>query len=157
MDSIRTIRDTQNDIKIISKRLEILETKKEELHSRYLGIHSASGEMFKGSKENYSKVIAYLHKFEVEKQSNGLSIKEEIDQLTDKKIYLLGQLEKMHSTLKELKGIEYQLYYKMAVDGLKTTEAVEAVAEENYMTDRQVWKYYKKVKEFSESSVKKVK
>lgn len=149
MDSIRTIRDTQNDIKIISKRLEILEMKKEELHSRYLGIHSASGEMFKGSKENYSKVIAYLHKFEVEKQSNGLSIKEEIDQLTDKKIYLLGQLEKMHSTLKELKGIEYQLYYKMAVDGLKTTEAVEAVAEENYISKETAWRRYKNIKKLT--------
>lgn len=57
--------------------------------------------------------------------------------------------------------IEYRIYLKM-LNGLSPTKAIEEVASENYIndiipnTERQIWKYYKNLKNilnFSETSV----
>lgn len=55
---------------------------------------------------------------------------------------------KIAKNLKDLVGVEYELYYEIVINGLNVTKAVDKVAFKYDMDVSSIWKnYYKKVKD----------
>lgn len=78
----------------------------------------------------------------------GLSLDEEIEKLTGEMSSLSKLLKDMGKNLKRMKGIEYQLYSTVVIDGLQITKAVQRVAEDNFMSEQNIWQtYYPRIKE----------
>lgn len=62
---------------------------------------------------------------------------------------LTTTLDKMEDTLKELKGMEQELFYQIAVKGINVTKAVDNVAFTYDVDPSTIWKtYYPKVKKY---------
>lgn len=74
-------------------------------------------------------------------------LKNEKSILLDYEKELKNILIKIESGLKELTGIESELYYEIVVKGLNVTKAVEKVAFKYDMDISSIWKYYKNIKE----------
>ena len=50
--------------------------------------------------------------------------------------------------MRELKGIEAELYRFIVFDNMKISKAIEKTAEKNYVDDRTIWRiYHKTIKE----------
>ena len=152
METIRCIKDTESELKIVNERIEILENQKMALHIKYLGVKSPNLEnpMNLTSYGDNSKVVAYLHAVEVKKQSNGMSIEEELKILHERSEFLFQKLLTMNFYLKNLKGIEYQIFSKIVVDGKNVTRAVEEVCEEKDISLMTGWRKYNKIKKIVE-------
>lgn len=61
---------------------------------------------------------------------------------------LKEKLKAMDMELRQLKGIEYELFYQIIVQGMNITKAIDKVAFDNDKEVSTIWKnYYPKVKE----------
>lgn len=149
MNALKTYVNTKYECKILEYRLQWLLERKEVLEVKYLGIKSKPmGEMPTTHNEsNDSSVIAFIYEYEEKKQRNGFSIKEEITALTSEINSLKTSLEKMEKALREMEGIEYQLFYIIKVEGKKPKKAVYTVSENSGMSLATIWRYYRKMKE----------
>lgn len=149
MNALKTYVNTKYECKILEYRLQWLLERKEVLEVKYLGIKSKPmGEMpTTHNVSNDSSVIAFIYEYEEKKQRNGLSIKEEITALTSEINSLKTSLEKMEKALREMEGIEYQLFYIIKVEGKKPKKAVYTVSENSGMSLATIWRYYRKMKE----------
>ena len=149
MNALKTYVNTKYECKILEYRLQWLLERKEVLEVKYLGIKSKPmGEMpTTHNVSNDSSVVAFIYEYEEKKQRNGLSIKEEITALTNEINGLKTSLEKMEKALREMEGIEYQLFYIIKVEGKKPKKAVYTVSENSGMSLATIWRYYRKMKE----------
>lgn len=149
MNAFVTYINTKNELRIAEIRLNWLYEKKEVLEVKYLGIKSKPlGEMpSTHNVSNDSSVIAFIYEYEDKKQKNGLSIKEEIKSLEMTVNSLKTSLDKMERALREMEGIEYQLFYLIKVEGKKPKKAVNLVTESSGMSEATIWRYYAKMKE----------
>ena len=149
MNALKTYVNTKYECKILEYRLQWLLERKEVLEVKYLGSKSKPmGEMpTTHNVSNDSSVIAFIYEYEEKKQRNGLSIKEEITALTSEINSLKMSLEKMEKALREMEGIEYQLFYIIKVEGKKPKKAVYTVSENSGMSLATIWRYYAKMKE----------
>ena len=149
MNAFRTYINTKSELRIAEIRLNWLYEKKEILEVRYLGIKSKPlGEMPSNHNVgNDSSVVAFIYEYEDKKQKNGLSIKEEITALELTVNSLKTSLDKMERALREMEGIEYQLFYIIKVEGKKPKKAVSMVTESSGMSEATIWRYYAKMKE----------
>ena len=149
MNAFVTYINTKNELRIAEIRLNWLYEKKEILEVRYLGIKSKPlGEMPSNHNvSNDSSVVAFIYEYEDKKQKNGLSIKEEITALELTVNSLKTSLDKMERALREMEGIEYQLFYIIKVEGKKPKKAVSMVTESSGMSEATIWRYYAKMKE----------
>lgn len=149
MNAFVTYINTKNELRIAEIRLNWLYEKKEILEVKYLGIKSKPlGEMSSTHNvSNDSSVIAFIYEYEDKKQKNGLSIKDEIKSLEMTVNSLKTSLDKMERALREMEGIEYQLFYLIKVEGKKPKKAVNLVTENSGMSEATIWRYYAKMKE----------
>lgn len=149
MNAFRTYVNTKAELKIIEIRLTSLENKAEELAAKYLGIRMAPlfSETYQHYPTNESTVIAFIYEYEDKKQKNGLSIKEEINLLKTEQKRLRESLARMEKALREMEGIEYQLFYLIKVEGKRPKRAVNLVTESSRMSEATIWRYYAKMKE----------
>lgn len=152
METIRCYKDTENDLKVVNLRIDVLESQKMALHSKYLGVKSPNLEnpLNTTSFGNNSKVVAYLMAVEGRKQQNGMTIQEELEKLYDERNLLLGRLSEMKECLNKLTGIEYKIYYKIIIDGKNVTKAIYEVCEENDISEMTGWRKYHKIKKMVE-------
>lgn len=141
-----TYQETKAEYEILKKRYDYLEGKKESLYQRLLGLHSpaldSEGSKGNGNSDLGSKVAQYNFEIEEKKQRNGKTIKEEQEELFTEMLGLESLLAKFEVALSSLTGIEHQLFYKIAVDGLNPNRAVAEVAESNQYSERQIWRAY---------------
>ena len=149
MNAFVTYINTKSELRIAEIRLNWLYEKKEILEVKYLGIKSKPlGEMPSNHNvSNDSSVVAFIYEYEDKKQKNGLSIKEEITALELTVNSLKTSLDKMERALREMEGIEYQLFYLIKVEGKKPKKAVYLVTESSGMSEATIWRYYAKMKE----------
>lgn len=149
MNAFRTYVNQKSELRVAELRLNWLYEKKEVLEVKYLGIKSKPlGEMPSNHNvSNDSSVIAFIYEYEDKKQKNGLSIKEEITSLELTVNSLKTSLEKMERALREMQGIEYQLFYLIKVEGKRPKRAVNLVTESSGMSEATIWRYYGKMKE----------
>jgi hypothetical protein len=152
MQTIKCISDTENELRIVTQRIEILEDEKMALRSKYLGVKSPNLEnpLNTTSFGDNSKVVAYLHAVEIRKQPNGMSIEEELKKLHERSDYLFQRLVNMKFYLKNLTGIEYGIYSKIVVDGMNITKAVELTCDEKGISLMTGWRKYNKIKKIIE-------
>lgn len=149
MNAFKSYVNTKNELRVVELRLNWLLEKKEVLEVKYLGIKSKPlGEMpSQHNPTNDSTVIAFIYEYEERKQKNGLSIKEEINLLQNEQKRLRESLAQMERALREMEGLEYQLFYIIKVEGKRPKRAVNLVSENSGLSLRTVWRYYAKMKE----------
>jgi len=146
MQSIRIHSNLKKELQIVQIKLDMLLNKKIELHTKYVGVKSAPlGEKVQCSND-VDKFALYMHELTKINEITGLSLDKEIEITTNEVNNLRYYINLIEYQLKELKGYEYDLYYKIAVLGLSITKAVENVAEKNNVSDMTIWTYYNRIK-----------
>lgn len=65
--------------------------------------------------------------------------------------FYINKTNTIKNNISNLKGIEYELYTEIVINGLNVSKAVEKVAEKNEKDVSTIWKnYYPKIKTFLE-------
>ena len=105
--------------------------------------------MVDGGTHDNDKMSEYVHELHEVDIGTGKSLADEIEYQRQQINKLQGYLNKMTKTLKNMNGIEYQLFYEIVVAGVPITKAVENIAYDNDIEPQTVWKnYYRKIKRF---------
>lgn len=152
MSVLRSYNNTIQELKLIQKRLEVLEAKKEELFYRICypqGWHTDDGSGSKSTSIPSSVTEKFASLCNEVNERTGLSLNDEINVCKHEIERLKKLVDEMNTILKNLDGIEYEIYAKIVVDGLKPTRAVQHVAQDHFMSEDNVWRtYYSKVKQY---------
>lgn len=146
---IRNYTNTLLELRSCETRYRHLQEKREVYYVKYLGVRSPSYDGVGGQKNwTVDGMSIFLELVTTKNPKTGLSLDEEMEKLSKEISELTTVLKEMGQYLKNMKGIEYQLYYRIVVDGKSTSEAVRTIAENNYMSERNVWRnYYPKIRE----------
>lgn len=143
METIRTYTNTKCELEIAKARLGWLVDKKEELFCKYFPITAKIKEdIIKGGEQSNDKMDRYLHELYDVDIGTGNSLVEEINQQRAIVERLNACLTEMTDALGRMTGIEYELYYEIAVNSKRITRAVEYVAEKYDRDTQTIWKYY---------------
>lgn len=155
MLAIRTYQEAKAEYEIVKNRYEYLENRRLALYQRLLGLHSPSleneGAKGNGNSELGEKVSQYIFEYEVKKGSNGKTLKEEQEAIYLEMVALEALLARFEEILSHLSGLDYQLFYKIGVEGLNPNKAVKEVAETNGYSERHIWRIYNFIKILLES------
>lgn len=150
MSSIKNYNNTLIDLHTAEQRLKVLQERKESLFWRICGskgwVIQEGGKV--SSKASKSSTEAFVEMINTPSLETGYSLNQEIEMAEEEVRILKAVLEVMAKGFTELKGIENNLYCSIVLDGLRPTEAVRKIAEDNFMTEDNVWRtYYPRVKE----------
>ncbi len=191
MIAIRTYNDTKIELNIATKELVRLLNKQEKIYCECFGITSnlpktvERTRIEKGKKkredvlkdENFyikgvsvpkDKNSSYMEKMEAIDEITGLSLSIAIENQKNVVTKLEYYIKSIENDIKELKGIEYQLYYAIVIDPKNTNKSITKIIEEvsskkeiskepgtlwkNYYP--KIVKYLIKLKKSSENTVK---
>lgn len=149
METIRTYTNTKCELEMARTRLSLLMDQKEELYAKYFPITPKLKEdVIKGGKKDNDKMAMYVHELNEVDIGTGRSLAQEIEHQRSIVDKYKHYLDEMGETLNKMRGIEYSLYYEIAVKGVNISRAVSNVAERYNKDDHTIWKYhYKKIKE----------
>lgn len=139
------------ELSIAHKRLNYLQERKEDLFTMYCMPKAIQVDLIGGQHQpTYTdKVNAYVVAINSPQSVNGLSINEEIEQLTKRINHLTLLLQQMTKQLVDLKGIECELFVEIMINGSRVSDAIKIVAAQHYMSQSNIWhNYYPKVKEY---------
>lgn len=130
--------------------LRTLEERRALIYQKYFGYKSPSNYDIVPSQHNGAKVdksVLYLEELD-EKKYNGRSLLEEME-FTRKDIECLKNgVKSMKLQLAKSSNIEDKLYYEIVAKGQKVGKAMQKVADDNYMTKKNIEKtYYPKIRE----------
>lgn len=149
MEGIRSYTNTKNELKIVEQRLLVLKQKREELFNRLCvpkGWQVGEGG---GTPTTQSATERYVLMINEPNKATGMSINQEIEQCEADIKRLRWLLNIMEEALGQLTGIEARLFQKIAVEGMKPTEAVAFVADEQFMSTDNIWHtYYRRIKPY---------
>ena len=134
MNTIKTLNNSKLELEVAKQRLEVLLTRKSMLYKTFECNTAVGMRDF----NNACDMIDY---------NSGISLNDDITMqytLIDK----LGKIVNlMDTTISQLKGIEYELYSEIVINGKNISKAVEKVAGHNYMDVGTIWKnYYPRIK-----------
>lgn len=148
MLTIQSYTDTKCELEITKTRLSLLMDKKERLYCKYFPITPKLKEvMVDGGQRNNDKMADYLHELHEIDIGTGKSLADEIKYQQENIERLQGYLNDMTETLEKMTGLEYRLYYEIAVKGVNISRAVDNIAESSGKDVGTIWKnYYKKIK-----------
>ena len=162
METIRTYTNTKCELEMAKTRLAVLMDRKEQLYCKYFPITATiKDDVVSGGKKNNDKMADYVHELNEVDIGTGRSLAQEIEYQRAVVDKLTHYIRKMGEALGKMNGIEYSLYYDIAVNGVRISQAVSNVAERYNKDDRTIWKYYypkikkeiKKLRTYSESTV----
>jgi hypothetical protein len=144
MTVIRNYNDTKNELEIAKHRLSWLLERKERIYQRYCGVNTSTlnGVKVQTSKTNKDNMAVYLDKLDA-KQQNGLSLNEEILHQEDTVKQLDYYINLMNNNLKQMKGLEYKLYYAIAVEGRSITGAIFDLSVNTGKSESTLWRIYR--------------
>lgn len=130
--------------------LRMLKDRRTLIYQKYFGYKSPSNFDIVPSQHNgvsKDNSVDYLAEIN-EKRYGERSLLEEID-FAEKDIAILKKcINTMQIQLSKSSNIEDKLYYQIVAKGLNVSKAMEKVADENYMSKKNVEKtYYPKIKE----------
>lgn len=148
MFTIRNYTDTKCELEMAKTRLNLLIDKKITIYSKYFSLTADIKEVVVDeSKENRDKMADYLNELSQVDLGTGMSIIEEMNYQQNNINKLQTYLDTMSDILSKMSGIEEQLFYEIAYNGISITKAVENVAEKNGKDTSTIWKnYYNKIK-----------
>lgn len=150
MRAIRNYADTEREFKIAKERLKMLKRRKLELDTKYLSLKAVQITDMKvdGGREPKDKNIEYVSQLLKKDKTTGYTLEQEIEILQKEISQIQSVLDKMKRHLKSFKGLEYKLYWKVVIEGLNITKAVETLANEEYMSVSTIWEIHKKIKDY---------
>ena len=150
MFSIKTYTDTKCELDIAKTRLSKLMDDKERLYCKYFPITPTLKEdVVDGGEKNNNKMADYVHELHEIDYGTGKSLAQEIEYQRNNVDRLQSYLNLMSDSLAKMSGVEYQLFYAIAYNGITVSKAVENIAELNNLDTRTVWRnYYKKIKKY---------
>lgn len=150
MFTIKTYTDTKCELDIAKTRLSKLMDDKERLYCKYFPLTpTLKKDVVTGGEENKDKMADYVHELHEIDYGTGKSLAQEIAYQRDIVDRLQSYLNLMSDSLKQMSGIEYQLFYAIAYKGIPVSKAVDTVAELNNLDTRTVWRnHYKKIKKY---------
>ena len=149
MAILRNYTNTLLDLRSCEQRYSYLREKREVYYAKYLGVKSPNYEGL-GIQKNWGVdgMSIFLDLVTKKNARTGMSLDDEIDKLIKEMATLSRVLSDMGKNLRRMKGIEYQLYSAVVIDGLNISRAVSKVAEDNFMSEQNIWAtYYPKIKE----------
>ena len=149
MDMIRTYTNTLLELNGLEQRFKLLQQRREVIYVKYLGVKSPNYEKI-GSGKNWAvdNMSVFLDLVTRINPATGMSLDEELEWLAGQIHQLTKTLRDMRKNLKRMEGLEFQLYRAIVINGQKVTEAVQTIAEKNYISEQRVWKYhYAKIRE----------
>ena len=150
MFTIRSYTDTRCELEMAKTRLSLLMDRKEKLYCKYFPITTMIKEtaVIGGTKEN-DKMINYLHELHELDIGTGKSLAEEIQYQQENVDKLQWYINNMNDILSKMTGLEYKLYYEIAVKGITISKAVENIADISGKDTSTIWKnYYNKIKKY---------
>lgn len=138
---IHSMTNTIFELKGVQLRLDYLTAKKEELFTRYIMPKAMQVDQVGG--QNMPKYTDATMQYVIAVDE----VKKEIEQLTAERNRLIVLLEDLSKTMMNLQGIEFDLFYEIAVKGSRPKKAIQRVAASHFMSESNVWNvYYPKVK-----------
>ena len=150
MKALKNYTTTFLEYKVAKARLDYLQQKREGLQARYCGPQAINYEST-GAKNQPSmtdKVMQFIIACTTPDEKTGLSLDEEIEIVCKDLLGLQETLSIMARAITRLTDIEAQLYRKIVLEGKRVNKAISEVAEENYMTETNVYvRYYANIKE----------
>jgi len=149
MAILRNYTNTLLDLRSCEQRYSYLREKREIYYVKYLGVKSPNYEGL-GVQKNWGVdgMSIFLDLVTRKNGRTGMSLDDEIEKLTEEMAHLSKLLSEMGKNLRVMKGIEYQLYSRVVIDGLNISKAVSKVAEDNFMSEQNIWAtYYPKIKD----------
>lgn len=147
MLTIQTYTDTKCELEMAKTRLGLLMDRKEKLYCKYFPITAQLKDVIvDGGEKNKDKMADYLYELHTVDLGTGKSLAQEIEYQQEIIGKLQNYINTMNTTLQDMKGIEYQLYYEIVVNGVKISKAVENIAIKNDKDIGTIWKnYYSKI------------
>lgn len=143
MAVIRNYTNTLIDLRTSEARYSALRERREVYYVKYLGIKSPSYEKVGGGRNwAVDGMTIFLDLVTKKNKKTGMSLDDEIEKLAQEIAFLSKLVKEMGVNLKRMKGIEYQLYSTIVIDGIPTTKAVKKVAEDNFLSEEAVWHTY---------------
>lgn len=149
MYAIQNYTNTKCELEMAKTRLNLLMDRKEQLYCKYFPVTSKIKEiMTDGGEKNKDKMAEYLYElYDVIDVGTGKTLSQEIEDEQNNINKLQGYLDKMDNALKNMNGIEYELFYEIAYKGVNISKAVENIAEKNNKEPQTIWKnHYRKIK-----------
>lgn len=145
---IRTYTNTKCELEMAKTRLNLLIERQEKLYCKYFPITTKPKEIsVDGGIHNNDPMSDYLHELYNVDIGTGTSLAEEIKIQQENVNKLQTYINTMESTLAKTTGIEYDLFYEIAVNGTQITKAVEKIATKYDKDTQTIWKnHYKKIK-----------
>lgn len=145
MLAIRNYTNTVCDVNMAKTRLNILLDRKESLYCRYFSITAnIANEMVDGGKVYKDKMADYLHELHKVDMISGKSLEEEINEQLEVIRKLERYIKIMEDTLKELTGVEAELYNEIVMKNTKISNAVEKIANKYNKDVSTIWRLYNK-------------
>ena len=147
--TIRNYTNTLLELRTCEERYRLLQERREVYYVKYLGVRSPNLEKI-GSGKNWSidGMSVFLDLISRVNPQTGMSLDEELEMLARQIAELNTVLKRIRAALRKMEGFEFQLYVAIVIDGLTVTEAVQEVAEKNYLSEQTLWRYHlPKIKE----------
>lgn len=149
MITLHTYTNTLCSLKIAQSRLNLLLDEKSRIYTKYFPISpNIENERVQGGDISADKkMTAYLSELLEKDYGTGKSLEEEITEQQGQVKKYQQHVDIMTTSLKEMKGIEHNLYYEIVVNGNSVSKAIRIVAERYNLEEQTIWKnYYRKIK-----------
>lgn len=149
MKAIINYNNTLCELSILKTRLDLLMDRKENLYCKYFPMNKQlTSENVSGGHTIKDPMSLYVEELTRINSETGKSLDQEINEQRNEVNKLEYYLHLMDNTIKELKGIESELYRYIVFDGMNISKAVSKTAEKNFVDDRTIWRtYHKNIKE----------
>ena len=150
MKAIRNYTSTFLEYKVVKARLDYLLNKRDELETRYCGVsalgYENNGEQSQPSQRD--RMMLFIKAITTPDEQTGLSLDDEIAICNKELTELQETLSLMAKAISRMTDVEAQLYCKIVLDGLKVSQAIKAIADAQFMSERNVYdRYYSQIKE----------
>ena len=149
MSAIRNYSNTLIELRSCEQRYRFLREKREVYYVKYLGAKSpVYGKVGGSTNWTPDNMSIFLDLISRKNEKTGMSLDEEMEVLSGEMSEYNRLLREMAKSLKMMRGIEYELYTEIVINGLTVSNAVKRIAEKNFMSENNVWvQYYPRIKD----------
>lgn len=162
MIAIRNYNNTHQELKSAKRRLELLEARAEKIFDMFFPTTtSIQNELIK-TMSRRDRQVEYQIEMDRIRPETGMSLRKEIEQTKNEVRQLQYYLGLMEHDLKEMEGVEYDLYYEIVINRANAKKSISRIIEEyserTYLDENAktievntLWvNYYPKIKKYLE-------
>lgn len=143
MKAIINYNNTLCELNSAKTRLILLMDRKEALYCKYFPMNKPmNSEHVDGGHTIKDPMTLYVEELNRINEETGKSLDQEITEQRNEVHKLEYYIRLMDNTIKELRGMEAELYRYIVIDGVNISKAVEKVSEKNNKSLSTVWTIY---------------